>query len=111
MPEPDGDQTRAAVASGKTPGPAGSLGKLAGANVAARYRDLSLAIIGPSSVAWEGDGGGWTKGALTTLTSRIAGGTNEIQRNIIGERVLGLPREPSVDKDLPFRDLQVGTQG
>ena len=104
-------QTRAAVASGKTPGPAGSLGKLAGANVAALYRDLSLAIVGPSSVAWEGDGGAWSKAALTTLTSRIAGGTNEIQRNIIGERVLGLPREPSVDKDQPFRDLKVGTQG
>ena len=68
--------------------------------------------MGPSSVAWEGDdGGGWTKGALTTLASRIAGGTNEIQQNIIGERVLGLPREPSVDKDLPFRELKVGTQG
>lgn len=101
-------QTRAANQAGKTPGPAGSLGKLVGAEVLAVYRDLSLDIVGPSSVAWIDDGS-WAKGALTTLTSRIAGGTNEIQRNIIGERVLGLPREPSVDKDIPFRDLATGS--
>ena len=105
-----GLRTRAEAEAGRTPGPGGSLGKLAGARIAARYRDLSLAIVGPAAVAWEGDGpgGGWARGALTTLSSSIAGGTNEIQRNIIGDRVLGLPREPSVDKDLPFRDLDLG---
>ncbi len=110
-------RTRAEVEAGKTPGPGGSLGKLAGARIAAIQRDLSMAIVGVDGIGWAGDGGGdgsdggiWAKECVGTFASGIAGGTNEIQRNIIGERVLGLPREPSVDKDLPFAELRVATQ-
>lgn len=108
-------RTVAEQQAGKTPGPGGSLGKLVGAKIAATYRSLSLDVVGAGAVAWDVNdassaGGLWAKNALTTFASSIAGGTDQIQRNIIGERVLGLPREPSVDKDLPFSDLRVGTQ-
>ncbi len=100
---------KAALRAGQTPGPSGSLGKLMRAVISRRTRELLGRIHGPSMIAGDGVGGPG-KATLGTFASSIAGGTDEIQRNIIGERVLGLPREPSVDKDLPFRDLRVGTQ-
>jgi alkylation response protein AidB-like acyl-CoA dehydrogenase len=97
--------------AGKTPGPGGSIGKLSGTLIMNYVRDVSMEIVGASGVAWEGDsGGGWARSALTGLQGGIAGGTNEIQKNIIGDRVLGLPRDISVDKGVPFKDLKVGTQ-
>lgn len=68
----------------------------------------ALEIGGPEAVTWApGDTDG-VRTSLDVLNSRvtsIAGGTNEMQRNGIGERVLGLPREPSVDRDLPFDEV------
>ena len=108
-----GQRTRAALKAGRAPGPEGSLGKLLAANIARRQSDLGIAIAGAGGVAWEaGDERGprWSNAVLTAPASAIAGGTSEIQKNIIGERVLGLPKEPQVDRDLPFKDLLVGTQ-
>ena len=51
------------------------------------------------------DGGEWQARFLHAPAIRIAGGSNEVQRNIIGERVLGLPGEIRVDRATPFRDL------
>ena len=72
-----------------------------------------MAIAGASSQAWDADdahGDRWALAVLNAPASAIAGGTNEIQKNIIGERILGLPKEPQVDRDQPFKELKVGTQ-
>ena len=106
-------RTRAELKAGKTPGPGGSLGKLHGAVIARLTRSIALEIVGPQSVAWDSantDGDKHSKAVLRSFSSNIAGGTDEIQKNIIGDRVLGLPREPSVDVSVPFKDLKVGTQ-
>ena len=47
----------------------------------------------------------WEEHVLGAPGYRIAGGSDEVQRNIIGERVLGLPGEPRIDKNLPWRDI------
>jgi alkylation response protein AidB-like acyl-CoA dehydrogenase len=68
----------------------------------------AMEIAGSSAIAWPDDEGPGYTAAINFLNGRImsiAGGSNEIQRNIIGERLLGLPREPSVDADKPFRDV------
>ena len=106
-------KTRDELKAGKTPGPGGSLGKLFGSIIARRVRGLALEFAGPGSVAWEPadeTGADLQRQILNSFQSGIAGGTDEIQRNIIGDRVLGLPREPSVDRGVPFRELKVGTQ-
>jgi alkylation response protein AidB-like acyl-CoA dehydrogenase len=108
-----GMRTRAAVQAGKAPGPEGSIGKLAGALLSRRTSDLTMSIAGTAGIAWSEDdkrGNRWAMQALQQPSSRIAGGTDEVQRNIVGERVLGLPKEPQVDRDMPFKDIKVGTQ-
>ncbi len=105
-------RTRAELKAGKAPGPGGSLGKLAGSVIAWRFREIALEMAGAGSQAWEtGDrqGADLATQVVGSFASSIAGGTDEIQRNIIGDRVLGLPREPAVDRDVPFKDLKVGT--
>jgi alkylation response protein AidB-like acyl-CoA dehydrogenase len=108
-----GMRIRDAQRAGRAPGPEGSLAKLAGAILARKTSDLGIRLAGAAGAAWSGDderGNRWALNVLSAPASAIAGGTNEIQRGIIGERVLGLPKEPSVDRDMPFRELKVGTQ-
>jgi alkylation response protein AidB-like acyl-CoA dehydrogenase len=106
-------RTRAELEAGKAPGPGGSLGKLAASLIAREFRAVALEIAGPGAQAWPADDpmqGSLQQQTLWSLQLGIAGGTDEIQRNIIGDRVLGLPRDISVDTKLPFKDLKVGTQ-
>jgi alkylation response protein AidB-like acyl-CoA dehydrogenase len=76
-----------------TPGPEGSMLKLYWADIAQRVARLAMDILGPDGVHANGDGpAGWSANYLRSFAASIGGGTSEIQRNIIGDRVLGLPR-------------------
>ena len=72
-------------------------------------REAMLRLQGPSATLMGDDApmGGMAQWmALFSPAISIAGGTDEVQRNIIGERVLGLPKEPSVDTDIAFREVR-----
>jgi alkylation response protein AidB-like acyl-CoA dehydrogenase len=107
-----GLRTRAAVQAGQAPGPEGSIGKLFGALMSRDAADLGASIAGADAMAWDDENtdSRWALAVVSAPGGAIAGGTNEVQRNILGERVLGLPKEPQVDRDMPFRELKVGTQ-
>lgn len=103
-----GLRIRATVAAGRIPGPEGSVAKLSGALLSRQAAEIACRLAGPAAVAWpEGDVEAQRPSqlVLTAPAGGIAGGTNEIMRNILGERVLGLPKEPSVERNIPFRDL------
>jgi len=95
------------LARGGTPGPEGSLGKLKWTEGMRTMSDTVSAILGPRLIADTGEWGtyAWGEHVLGAPGYRIAGGSDEVQRNIIGERVLGLPGEPRVDKDLAWREI------
>ncbi len=87
-----------AVFKGQLPGPEASVLKLTSD---AWFQDIQAAageLLGPASLVLEGegaaDGGAWARGLLQSRAMTIGGGTTEVQKNIVGERVLGLPRDP-----------------
>ena len=99
-----GSVSRRPLSQGRAPGAEASLLKLAMSRQSARLGDLGLALLGPAGLAtWNGKAGSdqaamtgfWQDRFLGQWSMRIGGGTDEIQRNQIGERVLGLPREPA----------------
>ena len=75
--------------------------------------EVAVEVAGMGAVAWsasDADGGRWSAQLLSAQSASIGGGTNEIVRNVIAERILGLPRDAETDLDIPFRELRVGTR-
>lgn len=94
---------------GRMKGPAGSITKVMKAKSNQELQCLALEILGADAAAWEGDAtveyAKYVREFLRTRANSIEGGTSEIQRNIIGERVLGLPREPDPWVGQPWKDV------
>jgi alkylation response protein AidB-like acyl-CoA dehydrogenase len=110
--------------TGHEAGPEGSITKLMSAEFNQRLQKLALDLEGVGGLAWEGgdtpqeegrdrprwlsggdDRGTLARGFLRAQANTIEGGTSDIMRNILGERVLGLPKEPDVSRDLPWKDV------
>ena len=100
------------IKAGQMPGPEMSLAKLAGTMNSTRLGAFISKVLGPKLVADSGEWGtyAWNALVLGSPGGRIAGGSDEVMRNIVGERVLGLPKDAGIDSTSPFRDLKVGTQ-
>jgi alkylation response protein AidB-like acyl-CoA dehydrogenase len=98
---------------GKASAGAPNIAKLMMSDILRLQRELGNEIIGADGMLMGNDtaGGGFVQ-ELTLFSPgpSIYGGTDQVQKNIIGERVLGLPKEPGPAKDTPFRELLVGTQ-
>jgi alkylation response protein AidB-like acyl-CoA dehydrogenase len=114
------ERSKAARAQGKDIPGVGNIAKLGMSNIVRLQRDLGLSIVGAAGMlhGYTGDqikalnevtGNPFLNGVTTTAlyaqAPPIYGGTDQIQRNIIGERVLGLPKEPGDTKNVPFSDL------
>jgi hypothetical protein len=94
--------------TGKLPAAAGSLLKLMTATASARISSIGLEIAETSGVVSQPTSRGARYGRqyLVRQASCIGGGTNEMQRNMISERLLGLPKEPKANEDGPYRDAR-----
>jgi alkylation response protein AidB-like acyl-CoA dehydrogenase len=79
--------------AGGGPGPEASVRKLLGVEHDQRVQEVGLGFLGPAGATTEGVAAQWTFGFLANRCLTIAGGTSEIQRNVIAERLLGLPRD------------------
>jgi alkylation response protein AidB-like acyl-CoA dehydrogenase len=100
-----------ALSRGQTPGPESSIIKVVAANKLQDILSYGLDLIGMAGPAMDGSmpvSGIFEEALLYSPALRIAGGTDEIMRNIIAERVLGLPQDARADKGIPFRDIPTG---
>jgi alkylation response protein AidB-like acyl-CoA dehydrogenase len=93
---------------GEQPGPEASVSKLMYGQNLTRGTHFAAEVVGPRLIADTGEWGAfsWNELLLSTPALRILGGTEEIMKNILAERVLGLPKEPGIDSKTPFRELR-----
>lgn len=108
------ERAAAAAAAGRQPGVESSIGYVGGVRLLRLIRDLVVDITGPAGLLTGSDGAHDGDVAMTVLTvpcHGIQGGSEQVQMNILGERMLGLPKEPQVDRDMPFRDIITSTRG
>ena len=100
------------IRAGQTPGPEMSIGKMALVDNQKRMNDLVSHVLGAKLQADTGEWGtyAWSQLLLGAPGMRIAGGSDEVMRNIVSERVLGLPKDAGIDSKSAFKDLKVGTQ-
>ena len=107
-----GQRGLAALSQGQTPGAEASIGKLVAAISGLEMGAFGMELQGAAGVL-TGEGGpadpAWQRSYMGMPGLRLAGGTDEILRNIIAERVLRMPGEPRVDKGKPFKDIPSGT--
>jgi alkylation response protein AidB-like acyl-CoA dehydrogenase len=89
-------------------GPESSVGKIAQGEANLRTQELAVDLLGVDALAWDGDPLVYPRevyGFLRSRANTIEGGTSEVNRNVLGERVLGLPREPDPWLDAPWQDV------
>jgi alkylation response protein AidB-like acyl-CoA dehydrogenase len=105
-------RTMTALSRGETPGPESSIGKLVNASKLQNIAAFAMDLMEQGGVLCDPElapvAAAFQQALLTSPALRIAGGSDEIMRNIIAERVLGLPPDVRVDKELPFHQLPVG---
>ena len=102
------ERAEAAEAAGRQPGAESSIGYVGGVRLLRLIRDLAVEMAGPAGLLTGPDaptGGEISTTVLTVPCHGIQGGSEQIQMNILGERVLGLPKEPQVDRNVAFGEL------